>query len=390
MFGIFGKPAPKEDDSSKHLYMYISIIMASIIGLYILYRWNRFSEKSAIGAAMTTEMIIKNTDLSNKVAIVTGANDGLGKETARVLLKQGATVIMAGHDNEKSEKARQDILTNLCSGTNNYDRNSLDRRLIYLYCEMGSLKSIRDFVNSFKKLNLPLHYLFNNAGILGLPNYELSKDGFEMQFAVNYLGHYYLTRLLTDKLLQSTPSRVITLGSICHNVAPEPFFEWINKHHKLGQGPLKEEYGSQGFSDYGVSKAAEILFAREYDRRYHNKGITSVSLHPGDVDTNLWRYNWPASIFRYVVIKTMKFFPTDIKTISKGAATQVRCVVMTDNEIKGGAYYRDCVEANDHLRWDMRPNCVENDDKETKLWDLSELLIRKAGVDFGDMEQKIE
>jgi NAD(P)-dependent dehydrogenase (short-subunit alcohol dehydrogenase family) len=377
-FGNFGRNH-QEEKSGKHfkfawLLWLPTFGLSFLIGLYGLYRLTRFSEKSFWGSMKTAECVAKDVNLTGKVAIVTGASDGLGKETTKVLLKQGACVIMGVRDREKGDEARKCLIDYLTS--NNYQPlHTLEKRIIILSLDLSSLQSVRDFVTNFNKLGLPLHYLINNGGIMATDHYELSKDGIENQFQVNYLSHYYLTRLLTPNLQQTPNSRIINLSSIAHNAAPQPFSEWINQHCLMPQGPLKDEYSSQGFTEYGISKACMILFAREYQKR--NSKIMSVSVHPGDVDTKLWNENKWFKRFRYSFLKFLKLFPGEFKTVEQGAGTIMYCIVTPRDEMENGYYYRDCSCAQDHLRKDLL-----NDQQDGQLWNLSENLIKKAGFDF--------
>jgi len=349
---------------------------ATLSFLYGLYRLTRFSEKSFWGSMKTAECIAKDVNLTGKVAIVTGASDGLGKETSKVLLKQGACVVMAVRDRQKGEEARKDIIDYLTS-KNYQSLHTLEKRIIMLSLDLSSLQSVKDFVINFNKLGIPLHYLINNGGIMATNHYQLSKDGIENQFEVNYLSHYYLARLLVPNLLQTPNSRIINLSSLSHNFAPKPFSEWINKHYLMPQGPLKEEYSSQGFTEYAISKACMVLFTRELKRRYNE--ILSVSVHPGDVDTNLWNENKWFKRFRYSLLKFLKFLPGEFKSVEQGAGSIMYCIVTPNEQMISGDYYRDCNHAQDHLRKDLLPS---DDQKETKLWELSENLIKKAGFDF--------
>jgi WW domain-containing oxidoreductase len=371
----YGHDKSSSDKQFKSWHFWLPLL--STFGLlFALFRFSRFGSKSIWRSMQTAECIAKDANLTGKVAIVTGASDGLGKETTKVLLKQGACVIMGVRDREKGDEARRDIVDYLTS-KNYLPLQVLEKRIIMLSLDLSSLQSVRDFVINFNKLGLPLHYLINNGGIMATDHYELSKDGIENQFEVNYLSHYYLTRLLTPNLIQTPNSRVINLGSIAHNAAPKPFSEWINKHSSMPQGPLKEEYSSQGFTEYAISKACMILFAREYQKRYNE--VLSVSVHPGDVDTNLWNRNKWFSRFRHSLLQFLKLLPGEFKTVEQGASTVLYCVVSPQDKLKGGNFYKDCCDGEKNLRSDLLPS---DDAKETKLWDLSERLIKKAGFDF--------
>lgn len=228
-----------------------------------------------------------NIDLANKVILITGCNTGIGKETARVLAIRGAKVYMLCRNLEKANKARQDIITSIKSDNKDFDG---DANLIVLKLDLSSLLSVRRCVGKFLALNEKIDYLINNAGIMALPEFKTSKDGYEMQFAVNHLGHFYFTLLLTPTLLKCKPSRVINLASSAHSSSPKITNEennFIIDGIKRKDGPSQQSYKS--WSNYGLSKACNILFSREYNRRYEKMGIISVSVHPGVIPTELAR-----------------------------------------------------------------------------------------------------
>jgi len=250
--------------------------------------------------------------------------------------------------------------------------------------DLGSLESVKQFAVNFNKEHDQLHYLINNAGIMALQQWSPSKDNYEMQFATNHLGHFYLTSLLTNVLQQSKPSRVINVSSDAHKQSLNPLVDSIKNWMQKSDGPPKEIYSA--WTNYGISKASNILFAREYNRRYQSSGITSVSLHPGVIPTDLSRNmpSWMSSVWKSSVATAF------MKNVPQGAATTVRCVSLKDNEIQGGHYYKDCNEANAYLHQQFRINFDYNkltDDKVANdqaylLWQLSEKLITQKGFTF--------
>eukprot|EP00486_Rosalina_sp_Unknown_P015117 CAMPEP_0201579072 /NCGR_PEP_ID=MMETSP0190_2-20130828/26332_1 /ASSEMBLY_ACC=CAM_ASM_000263 /TAXON_ID=37353 /ORGANISM="Rosalina sp." /LENGTH=478 /DNA_ID=CAMNT_0048012999 /DNA_START=452 /DNA_END=1888 /DNA_ORIENTATION=+ len=187
---------------------------------------------------------------------------------------------------------------------------------------------------------------------MAVPEWRGSKDGYEMQFATNHLGHFYLTTLLTPLLLKCTPSRVVNLASSAHSQSPKIDNEkdnFITKGISIKDGPLQKDYGMKGWRNYGLSKASNVLFAREYNRRYQKNGIISVSVHPGVIKTELGRHTGSVGAFFLSVGSVF------MKSIPQGAATTVRCVSLSDEEIAPGHYYKDCNEANSALRNDIKP-----------------------------------
>lgn len=207
------------------------------------------------------------TNQKGKTFVITGANTGLGYETARVLCSHGARVVIACRSEEKATQAIKNIL-----------KQHPKADLAYVPLDLGSLESVEECalqLQGEKKINA----LINNAGIM-VPPYELTSDGFESQFGVNHLGPFALTGLLLEKLADTPASRVVNTSSIAHN-AGKIFFDDINAQKK---------YSATG--RYAQSKLANLLFSYELQRRLENAGLSTISVacHPGIADTELSRY----------------------------------------------------------------------------------------------------
>ncbi|MDQ0057897.1 oxidoreductase [Paenibacillus harenae] len=204
-------------------------------------------------------------DLSGKVAVVTGANSGLGFETAAALAERRAKVILAVRNMDKGEAALNKIKSVYASA---------DVNLMKL--DLSDLNSVRTFAADFLKKHESLSILINNAGIM-IPAFQLTKDGFESQFGGNHLGHFALTGLLLPRLISTPKSRVVTLSSIAaHNAS-------INFDN------LDGSKGYDRFKLYGQSKLANLLFAKELQNKFSSHHIDSMSVacHPGFSNTNL-------------------------------------------------------------------------------------------------------
>ena len=326
----------------------------------------------------TGEEALGSVDLSDKVAIITGCNSGIGKETVRVLVNHNCTVIMACRDLKKAQKAKEDILQTLADSTN---AETLDARMILMSLDLSSLSSVRRFVSDFNAKRLRLDYLINNAGVFGYKAFSLSADGYELQFAINHLGHFYLTQSLLPNLLsadsknEGEPSRVIHVASATHKDSANPFGAWIDRHYESECGPLKSEYSRIGA--YCDSKACTVLFARELERRYKHK-LVSVAVHPGFVATAIAQNLGNYGLGHFVMNRFMAPF---IKNADQGSATTLRCIAMKPQLLRGGHYYVDCKEANHIVAEHLQPMQCENeeDSQEYKCWAWSELLIQKAG-----------
>lgn len=213
-------------------------------------------------------------DLSGKIAIVTGANNGIGYDTARELAKKNATVIMACRNTEKGEAAARSIV-------NEYPQ----AKVIVRQLDLANLSSVKSFAQSFHSDYDRLDMLINNAGVMAIP-YGKTADGFERQFGTNHLGHYALTGLLLDLLLGTEYSRVVTVSSTGHRTGRINF-----------EDPNCEESYSK-WGAYGQSKLANLLFAYELQRRLDTAGSSSISVaaHPGYTATNLQS----GTIFRFL------------------------------------------------------------------------------------------
>ena len=202
-----------------------------------------------------------------KYAVVTGSNAGVGKATARALLRQGYFVTLACRTESKARVAVEEL-----------ERIPDARgRVQFLRLDLASFDSIRDFVEAYK---LPLNLLVNNAGVGGVKPQipELSEDGLELIFQSNFLGHFYLTLLLLPVLKKSAPARVVNLASATH---------WF------GSLDWKSHSKKRTVHNYASSKLAMVIFAYEINRRWFKYGITAVAVNPGAVDSEIWsRDSW--------------------------------------------------------------------------------------------------
>ncbi|XP_044292045.1 retinol dehydrogenase 12-like [Varanus komodoensis] len=275
--------------------------------------------------------------LNGKVVVITGANTGIGKETARDLAGRGARVILACRDMAKAEAAACEIR----STTGN-------EQVIAKKLDLADTKSIREFAEDFLKEEKALHILINNAGVMLCP-YSKTADGFEMHLGVNHLGHFLLTFLLIERLKQSSPARIVNVSSLAHHGGRIRF-------HDL-QG---EKCYNRGLA-YCHSKLANILFTRELARRLQGTGVIVNALHPGTVYSELTRH-------LSIVDTLRKCIPFLLKTPVEGAQTSVYCAVAEELESVSGQYFSDCKPAY------VSPQ-GRNDETAKQLWKVScELL----------------
>lgn len=208
-------------------------------------------------------------DLSNTLAIVTGANSGLGLETTRALARKGAKVVMACRTESKARAALDELIGD------GIEPELLEFRAL----DLSSLASIRGFAEGFRADYSSVDLLINNAGVMALP-YGQTADGFEMQIGTNHLGHFALTGRLLEPLLASCGARVVTVSSVMHRLGSIRFddLHWAD--------------GYRNWLAYGQSKLANLLFCFELQRRLDAAGpfaqeLVSVAAHPGYASTNL-------------------------------------------------------------------------------------------------------
>jgi len=246
-------------------------------------------------------------DLSGRNILITGANSGIGKATALALAQRGARLWLAC----RSEEATRAAMTEIESATGHRD-------LHFLALDLGDLDSVRECAAAFLKLDEPLHVLLNNAGIAG--HRGQTRQGFEIHFGVNHLGHFLLTELLLERIRASAPARIVNVSSRSHVDAKGVDFEAVRKTTE----------SLSGLPEYGVSKLCNILHARELATRLDGSGVTTYALHPGVIASNAWRrIPWPIDVMA-------KWF---MKSNQEGAQPSLRCATAPELATESGAYY---------------------------------------------------
>lgn len=205
---------------------------------------------------------------TGKITIVTGANSGIGYETARALASKGATVIVACRSEEKCTAAAQEI-------RDEYPDATVD----WSHLDLADMASIRHFVEAFLGRYDKLHLLINNAGVMMVPELRRTADGFEMQFGTNHLGHFALTGLLLETINRTPNARVVTVSSTAH------------RQGRMDFDNLNAEKSYNRMSAYAKSKLANLLFTYELQRRFDlaGAGAIAAAAHPGWTATNLQR-----------------------------------------------------------------------------------------------------
>ncbi|KAK0196267.1 NAD(P)-binding protein [Armillaria mellea] len=282
-------------------------------------------------------------DLSGRVIIVTGGNTGIGKETIRALLRRNAKVYMAARDEMKAHSTIRELL------------KDTGKEAIFLKLDLANLESVREAAVEFKSKETELHVLFNNAGVMWPPLDQISADGYDLQFATNVMGHFLLTHLLLENLkagarsLPEKKSRIINTSSgtiyLTHRI------DW----ETLVDGPKRR--GSSTEALYYQSKFANVLFSNELARRYGDEEIISISLNPGNIDSELLRHKPP--IFQYLS-------PYILYSTTYGALTQLWAGTTPEALACNGMFLAPWARIG-------RPNpCTDDPAVAKKLWDWLE------------------
>ena len=281
---------------------------------------------------------VQMTDMKGRVCVVTGANTGIGKETARGLAQMGAHVILACRSEEKARAAIEEIQSDTGNGA-----------IEFHHLDLSSLAAVRESALTLAKRDLPLHVLVNNAGLAGLRGTTV--DGWEMTMGVNHLGPFLWTLLLLDKLKASAPSRMVMVASQAHKRINGIDFD----------AQTKPTQSITGFPEYCVSKLANVLFSRSLGEQLEGTGVTTYSVHPGGVASDIFRK--VPQPFRWVLLKFLL-------TNEEGAQTSIYCA--TDPELADvtGLYYAKSRE--------KKPAPLARDDELAKrVWDFSEQAVKE-------------
>jgi NAD(P)-dependent dehydrogenase (short-subunit alcohol dehydrogenase family) len=288
-----------------------------------------------------------------RIAIVTGANVGLGYETALALAGKSCSVVLACRNIDKAEAAKAGILAK-------YPKATVECMAL----DLASLKSVRKFAAAYKRRHAQLDLLINNAGIM-MPPYSVSEDGFESQLAANYLGHFALTGLLLRLIIKTPHSRIVSLSSLAH--------QWSG----IRFDDLQFERRYDKRLAYGQSKLACLMFAYELQRRLTRAGHTtlSVAAHPGVSSTNLFQH-MPKIVNMFAPLTAL------VLQSAQGGAQPTLYAALGD-DIQGGDY------CGPQSLGEMRGDPVKVDSSRrsrdeavaAKLWAVSEEL---TGVRFLD------
>ncbi len=275
-------------------------------------------------------MQVTDRDLVGRNAVVTGANTGIGRVTAEQLAARGAQVVLACRSEEKTRPVIERIRA--AGGAADFER-----------LDLGDLASVRACASRLASRAGPIDLLINNGGVAG--SRGATKDGFELMFGTNHVGHFVFTLLLMRRLRAAERARIVTVASKVHAEARGIDFERVRR-------PTRS---LTGMAEYAVSKLANVLFSNELARRLGPSGPHTYALHPGVVASDIWRrIPWPV---RPLVTRRML-------STEEGAATSLYCATSPEVAASDGRYYARCEERS--------PSALAEDrDLAARLWDKS-------------------
>ncbi|WP_347221338.1 SDR family NAD(P)-dependent oxidoreductase [Mycolicibacterium poriferae] len=292
-------------------------------------------------------------DQTGRVAVVTGANAGLGLETAAVLAERGARVVVAVRDLGKGEAAVGEIR-----------RRTSNADVALQQLDLSSLASVRTAADELRAAYPRIDLLINNAGVMYPPK-QTTADGFELQFGTNHLGHFALTGLVLDHLLQVEGSRVVTVASIAHNIQAGIHFD-----------DLQWERSYNRVAAYGQSKLANLMFTYELQRRLAAKQAPTIAVaaHPGISNTELMRHIPGSGLPGFSAL-------AGLVTNSPAVGSLATLRAATDPAVHGGQYYGPSGfrELVGHPVLVQSNRQSHDTDVQQRLWSVSEEL---TGVKF--------
>ncbi|CAK8684003.1 unnamed protein product [Clavelina lepadiformis] len=289
--------------------------------------------------------------LNGKTVVITGANQGVGYETALDVAGRGARVIMACRRTDAGEEAKSNILKQLP------DADVSVRKL-----DLASFASIREFARGINESESRLDVLVNNAGIMGCPQWK-TEDGFEMQMGTNHIGHFLLTELLLELIKKSAPSRIVIVSSMAHKTGK---MNWKDMMHEKNYSPMDV---------YAQTKLANIYHCLELSRKLAGTGVTCYSLHPGLVLTSLADHAKRGEGYSCCLrCCGACLLPCLERTVyispKEGAQTSIYCAIAPELHEVSGKYYSKCAEE--------RLSRQASDMQAAKrLWEMTEEWIRQ-------------
>jgi NAD(P)-dependent dehydrogenase (short-subunit alcohol dehydrogenase family) len=302
---------------------------------------------SPLAPRPTALEVVAGHDLTGKNAVVTGGASGIGVETVRALATAGADVTIAARALDTANEVAASL-------------RDLKGRVDVARLDLSDLDSVREFAAGWG--DKPLHMLVENAGVMALPDKQLSALGWEMQLATNVLGHQLLAVLLAPNLVAAAPSRVVCLSSSAHRRSPF-----------VPDDPHYEQRPYDPWTAYGQSKTGNVLLSIALTARLGADGVTANAVHPGGIMTNLQRHMDPDAPRAMGWIDKDGNLHPEMKTPEQGAATSVWAAVGPELDGVGGLYLEDCHEAepttDPESMHGVRPYALDPDAAEA-LWEL--------------------
>lgn len=283
--------------------------------------------------------------MDGKTVIVTGCTSGIGKETARDMAKRGARLIMACRNVENANKLKDEFIKE--SGNSN---------IVVRKLNLASFSSIREFAQKINREETRLDVLIHNAGTAEAFKKKLTEDGLELTMGTNQYGPFLLTHLLIDLLKRSKPSRIVIVASELYRLAR------LNLNNPNPTSTLPAYL-------YYVSKYANIVFSLELAKRLEGSGVTANCLHPGIIDSGIWK-NVPIPL-SWILNFILKHF---CKTPEQGAQTTIYCAVSEELNGVNGKYFLDCKEHRLNQG-------VQDSSKGKKYWEICERLVNLEPTD---------
>lgn len=277
--------------------------------------------------------------MSIKTTVITGSTSGIGKVTAMELAKKDHAIYMLVRNTFKGEELRKEIVA-----------KTGNQSIYVIKCDLSNLQSVREAADELKAKLFNINILINNAGSAFMQR-KLSKDGFELTFALNHLGHFLLTESLMS-LLQKGHARIINVSSESHRSAKPNFDD------------LQMEKGYTGLKAYGISKLFNIYFTKSLTEKYQQTGITAYALHPGVVNTKIWE---GVTGFLGLFVGLIKLF---MISPEKGAETTIYLATQPKLEQKSGLYFKKCKVAK-------TASNADNAAARNRLWEISEKLVKQ-------------
>lgn len=286
--------------------------------------------------------------MNGKQALITGANSGIGFETARSLVKHGCSIIFACRNINEAEKAIEQIKT---------EKELAGEKCEAIHLDLASLESVRAFSNNIKQKFTKIDILILNAGIFGIP-YKQTCDGYESTFQVNHLSHFYLTLLLQP--LYHANTRIVIVSSESHRFSNINF---DNFSESVFSPETKSKYWDM--MAYNNSKLCNVLFARQLAKNWQTNGVSVFSLHPGNMVASNLSKNW--WLYRLLFMLARPF----TKSLQQAASTTVYCATAVELTGVTGVYFNNCYRCEESV-------VAQNEELAIALWNISINMIKKV------------